>query len=426
MYKFRIFNFKSVIQKNIFSLSFIQIANYLLPLITIPYVVRIIGPDNLGIINLAQALIGNLIIIVNFGFDFTATREISIHRNNKKVVNEIFNATLFAKLILFFLTTIIFFVLINIDAYNKYSLVIFYTYIVVFANVLFPTWYFQGTEQLTKTAIVNFLSRFLTLVLTFVCIQNAEDYALYPLIISMGQFIFNSLSLVYVVKVSKIVLALPRISQIIKAIKDGVSIFISTIVINFYQAGGVIILGLFATNEAVGYFSAASKIIVLFQSIILYPLYQSLFPHLSKSFDIKIDEGLRVLRKMLFWVIGVTSAGSVVLFFGANLIILIIYGEKFLPAVICLRVVSVLLIIIGIRDVLGVQGLINMKKDKIFMIITGTGALFSILLYVYFSSNFQELGTSIAWVITETIVMIGFIYSYYRLKLRLFKPDYKK
>jgi PST family polysaccharide transporter len=242
----------------------------------------------------------------------------------------------------------------------------------------------------------------------------------------MGQLIFNSLSLVYVVKVSKIVLALPKISHIVKAIKDGVSIFISSIVINFYLAGGVIILGLFASNEAVGYFSAASKIIVLFQSIILYPLYQSLFPHLSKSFDIKIEEGLRVLRKMFLWVIGVTSAGSVVLFLGAKLIILIIYGDKFLQAVICLRVVSVLLIITGISNVLGVQGLINMKKDKIFMMVTGTGAFFSIFLNIYFASNLQELGTSIAWVITETIVMIGFIYSYYRLKIRFLKPNYDK
>jgi PST family polysaccharide transporter len=407
--------------KNIFSLGFIQIANYLLPFVTIPYVVRIIGPERLGIINLAQALVVYLIIIVNFGFDYTATRDISINRNNKTAINEIFSSTLFAKLLLFIITIIIFFILINLNAYKEHSYIIFYAYIAVFANVLFPTWYFQGSEQLTKTAIVYFLSRLTTLIFTFILIKIPSDYPLYPLISSVGQLFFTALALLYAIKSSGLSLTLPNISLIKKTFVDGFTIFLSSIVTNVYLMGSIIILDLYSSNEAVGYFSAASKIIVIFQSIILYPISQSLFPHLSRLFNDSIEKGLSVLKKMLYLVFGVTTFSSIIIFFFARLIILIVYGDKFLGAIICLKIISVLLVVTGISNVLGVQGLVNLKQDMRYLVITGIGALLSIILNMFLASKYNEIGTSIAWVITELTVMIGFIYSFKKLNLKFLR-----
>ena len=411
---------KNTFVKNIFSLGFIQIANFLFPFITIPYVVRIIGPEKLGIINLAQAIVAYLIMIVNFGFDFTTTRDISIYRHNHEKLNELFNTTIIAKSLLFALSLIIFVVLLQLDSYKSHSVVFWYTYIAVIANVLFPTWYFQGTEQLTKVATVNFFSRFFIMVSTFVFVRNMSDYLVVPLIASVGQLALNGSAFLYVIIKEKMKIYLPKFAVIRKSFSDGWSIFLSTIVINIYLTGSVIILGFYSPGEAVGFFSAATKIITLVSSILMYPIYQSLFPHLSKSFSVNPENGYTALRKMFIIVTIISVASSVVIFVFARPIILLIYGNKFTEAIACLRVIAIIPILTGVSNVLGVQGLVNLKKDKIFLLVTSTGAVVSVILNILLSKSLTFMGTSIAWVITEAVVMTGFIINFRQIKADFF------
>ncbi|MCX7761644.1 MAG: oligosaccharide flippase family protein, partial [Candidatus Kryptonium sp.] len=87
--------------KNFLSLSSVQFANYILPFIAIPYIVRIVGPEKYGLISFAQAFVLYFSLFVNYGFNLSATREISANRENTKIVSEVFSVTLTAKFLLF-------------------------------------------------------------------------------------------------------------------------------------------------------------------------------------------------------------------------------------------------------------------------------------------------------------------------------------
>jgi O-antigen/teichoic acid export membrane protein len=406
--------------KNIFSLGFIQSANFLFPFITIPYVVRIIGPEKVGIVNLAQTVVAYLIMLVNYGFDFTATRDISINRHDRKKLNELFNSTIIAKILLFILSLVIFIALLQIDNYKHNSDVFWYTYIAVLANVLFPTWYFQGIEQITKVAVVYFFSRFFTMVFTLVFVRTMSDYPLVPLVASVGQLFLNASAFVYVLIKEKMRVFIPKFAMVWKSLVDGWPIFLSAVVINIYMTGCVVILGFYSPGESVGYFTSSTKIISLVNSILMYPIYQTLFPHLSKSFNENKESGFAALRKMFVVVFIVNLAASIAIFTLAEPIVLIIYGRKFIPSIASLRILAIIPILTGVSNVLGVHGLVNMKKDGIFLFVSASGAVVSVILNIFLAKQLTYVGTSIAWTITEIIVMVGFVISFRKVNAGFF------
>jgi PST family polysaccharide transporter len=120
-----------ILLKNTFSLSILQFANYVLPLITIPYVVRVIGPDKFGLISFAQAFATYFLLIVNYGFDLSATREISSNRDDKNTLVRIYSNVLFTKAFLFTLCTLIFTSLIFLIPKFRENILVFIVYIFI-------------------------------------------------------------------------------------------------------------------------------------------------------------------------------------------------------------------------------------------------------------------------------------------------------
>ncbi len=153
---------------NAFSLLILQFANYILPLITIPYVVRVIGPDKFGLISFAQAFIGYFQILTDYGFNLSATREISVHRENKKMVQEIFSSVILIKFMLFLLSFLILSIfLIFIPRFrNDWSVYIF-TFGMVLGNVLFPVWFFQGMEKMRYITILHMIAKIIFTIKTY-------------------------------------------------------------------------------------------------------------------------------------------------------------------------------------------------------------------------------------------------------------------
>ena len=172
-----------ILLKNTFSLSILQFANYVLPLITIPYVVRVIGPDKFGLISFAQAFATYFLLVVNYGFDLSATREISSNRDNKNTLVRIYSNVLFTKAFLFTLCTLIFTSLIFlIPKFRENILVFIVSYLIVAGYVLFPTWLFQGLEKLYITSIFNFIVKLLFTIGIFIFVRNKNDFYLVPLL----------------------------------------------------------------------------------------------------------------------------------------------------------------------------------------------------------------------------------------------------
>lgn len=418
---------KRTLITNFFSLSSFQFVNYVLPLITVPYVVRIMGPSNYGLVNFASAFVGYFALLVNYGFDLSATREIARYRDNIVKTNEIFNSVLFAKLNLFVAGTMVFGVcLLTVAKFREEWLLFMYVYIGLVGATFFPTWLFQGMERLSLTATFNFIIRLLFTFSIFIFIKKRSDYLLYALISSLGVVVGGICAFAYALKQFNLDLKLPSMTDLKNAYRNGWLLFTSTVVINFYTTSNTVILGFFADSINVGFYSGAMKFITVAQALLTMPLNQSLYPHIATSFREGYETGINKLKKAVIVVGAFTLVASIGIFFFSDAAIRIILGREFLPAVTTLRLLAFIPFIIGLSNVFGIQGLLNLHKDPIFFKVTSIGAMLNLILNFLFTPVLLQNGTAISWLITEIFITASMYIALLREKVNLFDVGFIK
>ncbi len=418
---------RRILFTNLFSLSGIQAVNYIIPVLVIPYVVRIIGPDYYGLVNFAQAFVLYFVLIVNYGFDFSATREISVNRENKEKLSVIFSSVMLAKAALFLISLMIFLPLIILVPKFNHDIELFiFAYLMIIGNIFLPIWLFQGLEKLARLSVFNLIIKTVYAVSIFFFIKEKEDFLLIPLILSVSQVAVGAAAFLYSIKVFNISLLFPGIEEIKRTLKDGWNLFLSAVSINLYTTSNIVILGLFSTNLSVGYFSASNKIISVVQALLLGPMNQAFFPRISSIINHSRSEGIAFLKKLTFAAGVILLITSVSIFIFSDLIIRIIFGSKFTDAAVCLRIMAFLPFIIGLSNVFGVQGMLNLKMDKQFLLLTFIGALISIVLNLILVPVYYENGTAVSWLITEIFITVSFFVVLLKKRINLFDWKYFK
>ena len=240
---------KKRLLSNFISLSVLQGANYILPLITLPYLVRVLGPEKFGLIMFAQAFIQYFVILTDYGFNLSATREISIHRENKGKVSEIFSSVMTIKFILMIVSIIILSVVIfSFEKFRNDWGIYFLTFGMVAGQVLFPVWFFQGMERMKYITFLNILAKLIFTVAIFVFIHEASDYIYVPLINSLGFIVAGILAMWIVFRNFKVSFKLPCFYDIKYQLSDGWHLFVSTVGVSLYRSADTVILGLFSSN----------------------------------------------------------------------------------------------------------------------------------------------------------------------------------
>ena len=148
------------LRSNFLSLSVLQFINMFLPLVTLPYLVRVIGVEFFGLVSFILSIIMYFNIIVSFGFELSATQQISLCRDDLKKVGKIFSNVLATKLLLLIFSAIMLIGLVySIDTLRQHSVLYFATFGVVIGNFLMPSWLFQGMENMKYITFANVMSR---------------------------------------------------------------------------------------------------------------------------------------------------------------------------------------------------------------------------------------------------------------------------
>jgi len=412
-------NDKKQVFSNFVSLSFMQAANYLIPLIAIPYLVRVLGNDRFGLVMFAQAFIQYFIILVDFGFELTATREISIHRNDKQKITEIFSTVIYTKILLLLVSFII--LTIVVFSFNKFRqecLLYYLSFGVVIGQVLFPVWFFQGIERMKYIMYFNVLSKIIFTVLIFFTIFSPADYKLYAVIYS-GGFIFSGFfAFLVALYMNHFHFISPSIQKIKEQITKTKDVFISNVGISLYMTSTSFILGVVTgRNDVVGFYTIAEKTVRGIRYIVS-PITQALFPYLSMRFSGNTKkEAILILKKLIYYLTPALIICIIGIFIFTEKIVQFLTGSANPSTILDMRIISSILLIGTFNNVLGILGLINMKMEKEFKNNVLLSGFFNIVVCVIASYYLLDIGASISIVATELFLFLLI----YRNLLKIYK-----
>ncbi|MBN9298380.1 MAG: flippase [Filimonas sp.] len=411
--------------KNFGALSVIQAANYFIPFIVLPLIVRIIGPDKFGLLNFLTAFVTYFILFINYGFDYSATRTIAGNKQNKEIVDTVFSEVLFTKIALFVVSILLFSILFFcIPQLHKNGFVSILIFAGCFANVLLPNWLFQGMGDLRRFALFNLVAKIVFFGSMLFFIRQQEDYWLYALLSSLSQILVSVALFAYGIKRFNVQVSFQRIKNIRSVLKTDKMLFFSTLMINLYTTSNIVILGFMQPESEVGIYTAAARIIAVVQMLTLMPLSQTLFPHIGERFSENKEEGLAALRKVFPIVLLISLFVSVCLFITAPVAIRVLFGNKFESAIWILRLLSCNVFIVSISNLLGTQAMLNMKQDRSFFIASVIGSVCCIVLNLVLTPVYAAYGTAIAWVCTEIIIVICMSLMLKKLRVSLFDKRY--
>lgn len=398
--------YKTILE-NMASLTGLQFASYILPLITLPYLTWILGPERFGLTQYAISLITYFQFFTDYGFNLSATRQLAIVKDDENKVSSIFNSVMTIKVLLCLVSLLILMVIVTfIPKFSQDYMVYILTFGMVIGYMMFPTWLFQGLEYMKYTSILNIIGKVVFTVLIFVFIHTSSDYILVPIINSLGQIIVGVLGLYVALTRFKIKLKLPSRDDIRYQLKDGWHVFISTIAINMYTTTNTFLLGLLTNNTLVGYYSIAEKIILAVNGL-LNPISQALYPFISRSVNNDKKTSITFIRKItkIMAVLGLIM--SVGLFVFAKPIILILFGESYARSVLVLQVLSVIPFMVSLSTVFGIETMLTFNYKRAFTTIVMLGGILDIVLGSILIILLNEVGISLSFVITETFITVA-------------------
>lgn len=405
--------------KNFTSLSLLQISNYIFPVITLPYLVRVLGPEKYGLINFAAAFTGYFIILTDYGFNLSATQEISVNRDDKQKVSEIFSSVISSKIFLYAISTIVFFSCVfSFDIFKADLTLFIISYAGLIGTVLFPLWYFQGTEKMNFILIINFVIKLITVLLIFLFIKNSSDYLLLVLIYSASQVVYGITGIITVIKKFKVRLFLTNFENIFNQLRKSKNIFISSLSISAISSSNVFILGLFVDKSIVGYFAAADKIRLAFQSM-LGPLFTATFPHVSNLAKKSFEQFYKFTKKSFYLASTFGLLMFLAIYLNAELLVRIVLGSGYENSIIILKILSVIPFLYSISNFLGVQILLPLNYSKKY----AAAMFFALIIHTSFAlmlaNYFQAAGSAIAIIVAEMLSIILLLIGVLKIKMDL-------
>ena len=378
-------NGKTIIS-NFFSLGLLQGVNCLIPVLVIPFIVRVLVVEVFGKVSFAQSVVQYFTILVTYGFDYSATKEIASHREERNRTASIFWGVISAKFTLFILACFAFFLLsIGYGRIREDYLLYGSLFAVNIGYVLFPTWFFQGIENMRVVALINFIIKLIGTGLPVFLVAAPEDYLIYAAMPSIAYALMGVIAFIYairkydIVKPSSDKIRIERNNQM----KKGFPVFLNTLFAALYTVANLTILGLLTDDYEVGIYSGAYKIIGAIMMVTSMPLHMSIFPSVTRRMEHSATEGWRYFKRVMFYVFLFAVVVSLFVYFTSPLMVIVLLGEKFIDSIFLLRLLSVIPALVILASMFTVQGLYGLGFEKYAPWVGLSVGIFCIILALY-------------------------------------------
>ncbi len=378
--KIKIFNNKKVIE-NYFFMTVLQILNSLFYLIIYPFLIRTLGANSYGHYVFAFSISAYFVSLVQFGFDTPALKSISLYPTDKKLHSEVISAVFFSKLILFFLSLIVFLILLfTIELFRLNSWLFIICYLQVFSNILFPTWYFQGIQKMRVVTYIQLSLKLLSLPLLFVFIKNPDDIVKFATITISTGLLGGIIAMLILRFQDSIKLIWVPVNKLKEGFKDATPFFLSSSMNTVKQQTATILIGSFFSMTDVALYDLAMKIYSI-PTTLIQSINSALFPKM-------ITAKLTTIKK----VIKIENCiGAFIILF------LIIFGKLIIS-------------IMGGDSMLGAYNILIILSFGVFTALT-VGAIFSFIFIPRGLYKYVAINQSYALLSFFVVALLGLVFS---------------
>jgi O-antigen/teichoic acid export membrane protein len=394
------------LKKNVAYNTILTVSNVAFPIVTTPYVSRILGVENIGIVNFAVTYASYFALFVALGIPMYGMREIAKHNNNpegrNKVFSELFTINVLSAVIfsIVYLVTIYSVPILSQD--KDFLLITGISVLFVPFNV---DWFFSGREKFKLVTLRTLAAKIIAVGGLFIFVRTREDiipYLILTIVANLSSQIWN---FGYMLK-TEVRLRLKHL-QIKKHLNAVLVLFASNIAISVYTILSTLLLGFLSDYTQVGYYTSAIKV-----SKIVLPIVTAMSPvMIARINTIKEEkdsqkEIMRLLNNSFGYMMMLAVPATIGLMVIAPRFVPLFFGEEFIPATASLQILSLLIVIIGVSTLFGWQALFAMGYEKKILTTTIFGTIINIGLTVLVVPQYGSLGASFAYVITEIIVAI--------------------
>lgn len=406
-------NKKKTVAVNIFMLYLMNFSQLLLPLLTLPYLTRVLSVDGYGVVSYVKSIMVYTTLIIEFGFLLSGTRDIVLSRGKKDTINKVLGTVTISKLFLSFIAFVVLLVMIaRIPILNRHPRFVLLSFLTPFLSIFLYDYLFRGLEQMQIVTIRFLIMKGISTLLTFVFIKNGNDLDLIPILDIIGT-IFAVIWVNKEVKDMGYRIKFDGFLNVVKAIKNSFVYFLSDAASTTFGALNTLFVGIYLSASDVAYWGILMLIVGAIQSM-YNPISNGIYPRMIKEKNIKL------FLKIICFFVPILLIGSAILFGESKLIIAIIAGNKYTVVAKYLREAVPLIIISFFSILFGwpLLGAINKAKEVTSTTVaTGILQVVGIALLI-FSHNFTFSYILLVRTLTElfmTIYRVGIAYKYRRL-----------
>ncbi len=392
----------NTIRENYFYNVLVNILNTLLPLISFPYISRVLMPEGIGKAQFLLSIAQYFVVLAVLGIPVYGVREIAKVRHLPQVLSqvfwEIFVINVFSALLVscFYLAIIL-----NYGPFAEESLAFMLVGILVFFSFMNIDWFYSGLEMFKQISLRSMIIKLISLVALFLFVKSNDDLFIYLLIVVfsfLGNQVWNFFILRKYIRFS---LAGLKLMQHIKPILLNFGVLFA---ISIYTIFDTILLGLMASEGDVGYYTAAVKV-----SKVVIPIVTALgvvlLPRLSVAMSQNDRAEVKHLADRSFWYISTLAIPIALgLFAFADEFILVFSGPAYVNAILPMKLMSPLVLVIGLAHLFAFQLLIPAKKEKWYLFAVTVGGICCIVLNIILVPHFFSLGAAVANLVAEVLI----------------------
>ncbi len=391
--------------QNFIFLATIQASNVVISLITIPLLIQSIGVDQFGLVNLALSVIVLCNILVGFGYNLSAPREVAINHQNKEALSHLVSNIIGSKVLMAFFATLgIGVAIFGFGMFQEYQWILLFSVLLLFSEATLPLWFFQGMEKMKLISIANIFSKLLFLMGLVLFIHSPEQAKWVNFIMGGAGLGINMLLLLYIHYQLNIKFYKPKFIQLFTSLHENGLLFLSNLASHISINGGLIILSFFSTAEILGMFSLAERISMvlrIFPSLVI----QAIYPNASRLLQSDLPQFIRFIKKVYGISLLLGLLGSLTTFILAPFIIQVLSKAELEESVVFMKILAFLpfLACLNIANVI-----IFLVKDQKNLMFKSSWLMFIYMISasLILTSQFGALGLCYALLSTEVIVLL--------------------